>query len=318
MKEVVRKLLGGMSPWNMAKDYIQMTIGLFIYSLGYVTFLLPYKIISGGVSGVATLLFYSTGIHANLTYLSINVFLLVLAVRIMGWRYFLRTIYGILLASMLIGIFQEMLTDIGPDGQEHIRCIIGDQTFMASVIGGLLEGLGLAIVFLGGGSTGGTDIIASCVNKFWDISLGRMMLFIDIVIVGCSYLISHEIHLVVIGYVTMFISMNFLDYVINGARQSVQFIIISECHEEIAQAISDRIGRGVTILYGEGWYSKEQRRLLLIMAKKYESRHVFQLIREMDPRAFVSMSNVEGVFGEGFDKIKTPSPSLPIGRSENL
>lgn len=309
-------LLDSINPWNMAKDYAQMTVGLLIYSLGYVLFLLPYKIISGGVSGVATLVFYSTGLHPNLTYLGINIFLLVLAMRIMGWRYFFRTIYGTLIATALIGLFQNLITDIGPDGQEHLRHIIGDQLFMASVIGGLMEGLGLAIVFMGGGSTGGTDIIASCVNKYWDISLGRMMLFIDIVIVGSSYLISHEIQVVVIGYVTMIISMNFLDYVINGVRQSVQFIIISNRHEEIALAISERIHRGVTILYGEGWYSKEERRVLLIMARKYESRHIFQLIREMDPAAFVSMSNVEGVFGEGFDKIKTPSPTLPIGRGE--
>ncbi len=317
---MVRKLknilFDGINPWNMVKDYAQMTAGLLIYSLGYVLFLLPYKIISGGVSGVATLVFYSTGIHPNLTYLAINIFLLMLAMRIMGWRYFFRTIYGTLVATALIGLFQGIITDIGPDGHEQLRRIVGDQTFMACVIGGLMEGLGLAIVFMGGGSTGGTDIIASCVNKYWDISLGRMMLFIDIVIVGCSYLISQDIQLVVIGYVTMIISMNFLDYVINGARQSVQFIIISNRHEEIALAISERVKRGITILYGEGWYSREERRVLLIMARKYESRHIFQLIREMDPAAFVSMSNVEGVFGEGFDKIKTPSPTLPIGRGE--
>ena len=309
-------LFDGINPWNMVKDYAQMTAGLLIYSLGYVLFLLPYKIISGGVSGVATLVFYSTGIHPNLTYLAINIFLLMLAMRIMGWRYFFRTIYGTLVATALIGLFQGIITDIGPDGHEQLRRIVGDQTFMACVIGGLMEGMGLAIVFMGGGSTGGTDIIASCVNKYWDISLGRMMLFIDIVIVGCSYLISQDIQLVVIGYVTMIISMNFLDYVINGARQSVQFIIISNRHKEIALAISERVKRGITILYGEGWYSREERRVRLIMARKYESRHIFQLIREMDPAAFVSMSNVEGVFGEGFDKIKTPSPSLPIGRGE--
>ena len=314
MKRKATNILpAGVSPWRMVRDYLQMTAGLLIYSLGYVLFLLPYKIISGGVSGVATLVFYATGIHPNLTYLSINALLLVLAVRIMGWRYFIRTIYGTLVATVLIGLFQSLITTVGPDGHEQLRNIIGDQTFMACVIGGVMEGLGLAIVFLSGGSTGGTDIIASCVNKYWDISLGRMMLFLDLVIVGCSYFISADIQLVVVGYVTMVISMNILDYVINGARQSVQFLIISNRHEAIAQAVSDRVGRGVTILYGEGWYSKEERRVLLILARKYESRHIFQLIRETDPAAFVSMSNVEGVFGEGFDKIKTPSPSLPLG-----
>lgn len=303
-KNALQKILMGTTPWQLTKDYAQMTFGLFIFSLGYVCFLLPYQIISGGLSGISTLVFYSTGIRANYTYLAINVFLLILAVRIMGWRYFIRTIFGTIVASSLIAFFQGMITEVGPDGQETLKRIVGEQTFLACVIGGLLEGLGLAIVFLSGGSTGGTDIIASCVNKYWDISLGRMLLFLDIFIIGCSYFLSKDIQIMVLGYVTMVISMNFLDYVINGARQSVQFIIISHKHEDIAKAVGEKVGRGVTILYGEGWYSKEKRNVLLIMAKKYESRSIFQLIKQMDHSAFVTMSNVEGVFGEGFDKIK--------------
>ena len=290
--------------WQSIKDYVQMTFGVVIFALGYTTFLLPYQIISGGVSGVSTLVYYSTGIHANYTYFFVNIFLLLLAIRVMGWRYFVRTIYGIAIASFLIGVFQEFYTMETPEGTTEFMRIVGDQTFMAAVIGGLMEGLGLAIVFLAGGSTGGTDIIASCINKYWNITLGRMLLFIDIVIVGCSYFLSRNIEMVVIGYVTMVISMNFLDYIINGARQSVQFIIISNKHDEIATLVATRIGRGVTVLNGEGWYSKEGRQVLLIMAKKYESRHIFRLIHETDPCAFVTMSNVEGVFGEGFDKIK--------------
>ncbi len=304
MNALIKKICGDISPWRLTKDYAQMTLGLIIYALGYSCFLLPYQIISGGVSGVATFVFYATGLHANYTYFFINIFLLLLAMRIMGWRFFLRTIYGIVLASLLIGVFQGLLTQIGPDGKETLKCILGEQKFMATVLGGLMEGLGLAIVFMSGGSTGGTDIIASCVNKFWNISLGRMLLFLDIFIISSGYLLSHSIELTVFGFVTMFISNNFLDYVINGARQSVQFIIISKEHERIAQLVGDQMGRGVTILYGEGWYSKEKRQLLLIMAKKYESRRLFRLIQETDPNAFVSMSNVEGVFGEGFDKIK--------------
>ena len=175
---------------------------------------------------------------------------------------------------------------------------------MASVIGGLMEGLGLAVIFLAGGSTGGTDIIASCVNKYRDISLGRILLSLDIIIVGTSYFLSRNLETMVVGYVTMFISMNFLDFVINGARQSVQFTIISKKHEEIAQQIAEQVERGVTIIYGEGWYSKEKRNVLLVMAKRHESRRIFALIRQIDNNAFVTMSNVEGVFGEGFDKIK--------------
>ncbi|MCR4921897.1 MAG: YitT family protein [Bacteroidaceae bacterium] len=301
---MIKEFLNGSSPWQMLKDYGTMTAGLVIFALGYSTFLLPYQIVSGGVSGISTLIFYATGIHASLTYLVINLGLLLLAVRIMGWRYFFRTIYGILIASLFIDIFQSLLGVVGADGKEHFVRIIGEQTFLASVLGGMLEGAGLAIVFLGGGSTGGTDIIASCVNKYKNISLGRMLLLLDIFIIGSGYLLSHNIELTVIGYVTMFISTNFLDYVLNGARQSVQFIIISSEHERIAELVGEQLERGVTILYGEGWYSKEQRRVLLIMAKKYESRRLFRLIHDTDPHAFVTMSNVEGVFGEGFDVIK--------------
>ena len=182
--------------------------------------------------------------------------------------------------------------------------LVGDQVFMACVIGAMVEGLGLAIVFLAGGSTGGTDIVALTINKYRNISLGRAMLFVDILIVSLSYLIFRDIERLVACYITLFISINVIDYVVNGARQSVQFTIISKKHTEIAQAVSDKVDRGVTILHGEGWYSKEPRSVLLIMAKKQESRLIFQLIRIIDPKAFVTMSNVEGVFGEGFDKIK--------------
>lgn len=284
----------------LLQDYGKILLGLTIYSIGYTLFLLPYQITSGGVSGIAALIYYATGFQAQYSYFIINCALLVFALRIMGRSYFIRTIVATTLVSMGIGFLQDLITQ--PDGM-LLRCI-GDQKFMACVIGGCMEGLGLAIVFLAGGSTGGTDIIASCVNKYKDISLGRVMLYADILIISCSYLIFHDIETLVIGYLTMMISMNVLDFVINGARQSVQFIIISGKHEEIADSVGRKMERGVTILYGAGWYSKEQRQVLLILAKKHESHQLFALIQEIDPYAFVSMSNVEGVFGEGFDKIK--------------
>lgn len=298
-----KKIIGD-NPWQLLRDYSQLSLGLVIYAVGYSCFLLPYQIISGGLSGIATLIFYSTGFHANYTYFLVNIGLLILAARVMGWRYTVRTIYATALVSLLIGIIQGWLMTIGPDGKEVITRILGEERFMSCVIGGVMEGLGLALVFVSGGSTGGTDIIASSVNKYWDLTLGRIMIYIDLFIIATSYLLEHSLETVVVGYVTMFISMNFMDFIINGSRQSVQFTIISNKHEEIAQTISKRVERGVTVLYGEGWWSKEQRKVLLIMAKKYESRRIFQLVHEIDPNAFMSMSNVEGVFGEGFDKIK--------------
>ena len=300
---VIRNIIGP-SPWQLLRDYLQMLIGTAIYTIGYTTFLLPYKIVSGGVSGISTIFFYLTGFPAGNTYFFINAFLLLMAMRVLGWRYLIRTIIVTSLISAAIGIMQTQLTEIAPDGTQTLRHILGEQKFMACVIGAFLEGGGLAIIFLAGGSTGGTDIIASSINKYWNISLGRLLLMCDIIIIGFSYFISHDIETMVVGYLAMFISLTFLDYVINSARQSVQFIIISNHYEDIAEAVNTQLERGVTVLSGEGFYSKEQRQVLLILAKKYESRSIFQLIKRIDPQAFVSMSNVEGVFGEGFDPIK--------------
>ena len=294
----------GPSPWLLLRDYLQMLLGTIIYTIGYTVFLLPYKIVSGGVTGISTLIFYMTGFPAGNTYFIINVALLLLAMRVLGWRYLVRTVIVTTLISIAIGLMQEQLTEVGVDGTKSLMHILGnDNKFMACVIGAFLEGLGLATIFLAGGSTGGTDIIASAINKYWNISLGRLLLMLDIVIIGSSVFIE-DIETMVVGYAAMFISTNFLDYVINSARQSVQFIIISERYEEIAEEVNTRLERGVTVLAGEGFYSKEKRQVLLILAKKFESRSIFQLIKRIDPKAFVSMSNVEGVFGEGFDPIK--------------
>jgi len=285
-------------------SYIKIFIGLVIFSLGYTCFMLPYQIMSGGVAGISALIYYATGLHASISYFVINVILVLIALYTLGWRFCMRTIIATIAVSFSIDFIQALITEVGPDGKEQLIRLVGDQKFMACVIGGMMEGLGLAIVFLAGGSTGGTDIIALTITKYRRISLGRVLLYVDIIVVGFSYLLFRDIETLVACYITLFISINVIDYVVNGARQSVQFTIISEKHAEIAQAISDQVERGVTILNGEGWYSKEERKVLLVMAKKQESRLIFQLIRVIDPKAFVTMSNVEGVFGEGFDKIK--------------
>ncbi|MDD7304265.1 MAG: YitT family protein [Bacteroidaceae bacterium] len=286
------------------KDILQMLAGIVVYCIGYTCFILPYQITTGGVAGVSALIYYATGFPVNVSYLAINAALIAIALYTMGWRYCLKTMVSIGLITLGLSFCQEMVTTIGPDGQKVLKQIVGEQKWVACVIGGLAEGLGLAFVFLAGGSTGGTDIVASSVNKYKDISLGRALLITDLTIITSSLFIIHDIEVLVISYMTLIISMTFLDFVVNSTRQSVQFTIISEHYDEIAQRVSEEIERGVTILNGQGWYSKEARQVLLIMARKNESREIFRLIRQIDPRAFVTMSNVEGVFGEGFDVIK--------------
>ena len=298
------KDITALSPGQLVRDYLLMFLGTAIYTTGYAVFLLPYKIVSGGVSGISTIIYYLTGFHAGNTYLIINAGLLLIAIKTLGYRYLVRTVIVTLLVSLAIDLAEIHMTEVAADGTSTLMHILGEQKFMACVIGAFLEGLGMAAIFLAGGSTGGTDIIASSINKYWDISLGRLLLMLDIFIIGFSYVIGHDMETVVVGYLAMFISTNFIDYVINSARQSVQFIIISEHYEEIANEVNSKLERGVTVLYGEGFYSKEKRQVLLILAKRHESRNIFRLIKSLDAKAFVSMSNVEGVFGEGFDVIK--------------
>lgn len=284
----------------LVKDYVYIVIGLIIYAVGFTCFMLPYEITSGGVSGISGLIYYSTGFNAAFSYLIINVFLMLIAWKTMGWQYCLRTLFATLVITFLIDYGQTLITD---ESGEMMK-IIGEQKFMACVLGGCLEGLGLGLTFLAGGSTGGTDIIASAINKHHSISLGRLLLIMDIVVVSCNWVVIHDIETLVVSYSTMFVSMNMVDYVINGARQSVQFMIISDRYEAIATRISNELERGCTVMEANGWYSKQRKPVLLVMAKKYERRDIYRIIHHEDPDAFVTMSNVEGVFGEGFDKIK--------------
>ncbi len=286
--------------WSIFRDYLLLLFGVILFAGGYSWFLLPYKIVSGGMGGISALIYYQTGFPAQYSYFIINMVLLLAAWRIMGFRYVIRTVAATVLITFFMGVFQNLITQ---DDGTLLR-IAGEDRFMAIVIGGCIEGLGLATVFQAGGSTGGSDIIASCVNKYKDVQLGRFMLYLDLVIVACSYFIQHNIQDMVVGYCTMFISMYMLDHVMNLANQSVQFTIISSAYTEIANTVNTKIERGVTMLHGEGWYSKEERPVLIIMAKKREKNAILRVVQSIDPKAFVTMSNVEGVFGEGFDKIK--------------
>ncbi|MCQ2196114.1 MAG: YitT family protein [Bacteroidaceae bacterium] len=285
---------------GIIRDYTFMLVGIAFFTIGYTCFMLPYEITSGGMGGVAALIFYATGFPAQYGYFIINLILLSVAFWIMGWRYTARTLVANVIISFGIGLCQDLITQ--PDGT--LSKLVGDEMFMACVLAGCFEGVGLALVFQSGGSTGGSDIIASCINKYRDMQLGRIMLFIDLIIVGCGYFVVHDVEKMLVGYIAMFISMTVLDYVLNSANQSVQFTIISSQYSEIADSVNRHLDRGVTVLNGSGWYSKEERQVLLILAKKREKRRIMQLIRYKDPSAFVSVSNVEGVFGEGFDRIK--------------
>ena len=192
--------------------------------------------------------------------------------------------------------------DMTPDGKPLLLGI--GQDFMACIIGAAMCGVGLGITFNYNGSTGGTDIIAAVVNKYRDVSLGRMIMICDVFIIGSCYFIFHDWRRVIFGFVTLFIIGVVLDWIINSARQSVQFFIFSKKYDEIADRIIKDADRGVTVLDGTGWYSKNNVKVLVVLAKKRQSLEIFRLVKRIDPNAFISQSSVIGVYGEGFDKLK--------------
>ena len=296
MEAVLKKKLG-----RESKDYLAITFGLIVYSLAWVLFMLPYQITTGGVTGIAAIIYYATGVEIQISYFVINAIFLGFALKILGPRFSIKTIYAIFMLTFLLWFFQMLFKD----DQGNLPQLLGPgQDFMACVIGAGMLGLGIGVVFCNNGSTGGTDIIAWIINKYKDVSLGRMMMYCDIVIISSCYFIFHDWRRVLFGFCVLFVMSIVIDYVINSTRQSVQFLIFSKKYEEIAEGIATKIDRGVTLLDGQGWYSKKEIKVVVVLAKKRESLYIFRLIKDIDPDAFISQSNVVGVYGEGFDKLK--------------
>jgi len=283
------------------RDYLFITFGLVSYALGWACFLLPYQITTGGVTGISAIIYYATGTPIQMSYFAINAVLLVLSLRILGTKFSIKTAFAIFMLTFFLWLFQQMMKD---DSGNLMQIIGPGQDFMACIIGAALCGIGLGIVFINNGSTGGTDIIAAVVNKYRDVTFGRMILYCDIIIISSCYFVFHDWRRVVFGFVTLVVISYVLDLIVNSARQSVQFFIFSKNYEEIAERITRDMHRGVTILDGMGWYSKNPVKVVVVLAKKSQSVGIFRLVKEIDPNAFISQSSVIGVYGEGFDKIK--------------
>lgn len=292
-------------------DYLFITFGLLCYATGFTCFQLPYQITTGGVTGAGAVIFYATGLPVHYTFFAVNIILLSIAIKVLGLKFCMKTIYAVIMLTILLALGQQGMYEFGQLNPglyelsaQKLPKLLGDQSFMACVIGAALEGIALGIIFLNNGSTGGTDIIAAIVNKYRDVTMGQMMMFCDIVIITSSLFIpTGSIQNVLYGYCTLIISNLLIDYVMDRGRQSVQFLIFSQKYDIIAAEIN-KTGRGVTVLNGQGWYTKQDRKVLVVLAKKRESTNLFRIIKRIDSDAFVSQSKVIGVFGEGFDKIK--------------
>ena len=279
------------------KDFMFIVFGILLYAIGYTAFILPERVVMGGVAGLSALIYYATNIPAGISIFVLNITLLVIAFSALTKQFVVRTIVGVLLLSLFIGSLQPLF-------QAFPIITAGEDKFMHVLIGGMLSGAGLGVVFSHNGSTGGTDILTVLLTKHFNLSFGRAMQFIDCTIIGSSYLLFHSMETIVYGIVFTLVASYVCDFVVNGSRQPVQFLIISKHYKEIADTINRRVNRGVTVIEGKGWYSKENVEMLVMLSRKYESQDIFAVIKQIDPQAVVSQTFCHGVFGEGFDKIK--------------
>lgn len=281
-------------------SYVVITLGLSIYTFAWSAFMLPCKVISGGVTGLSSIIYFLSGerIPVGVTAFVFNLVFLLLGFKFLGSKFGVNTIYGIVMSSVFLimwqqGLHVEYLFDVSQFGD-----------FMCALLGGALCGIGIGMAFNMGGNSGGTDIIALILSKYYNITPGRVIMLIDVVIIGCSWFVSHQIEKVVFGYIVMVTMTYVLDMVIDGNKQSYQIMVFSPKTEEIGNAITNEVGRGATLIDAKGCYSKEAQEVLVIMAHRTDKALVMQIVHRIDPDSFISVSKVSGVYGKNFEKLK--------------
>ncbi len=277
-------------------DYFMMTVGSVIFCMAWTSFLIPNGLASGGLTGLCTIIQYGTGIPVGWTYPTLNTILLIMGFLSLGKAFGFKTIYVIVLTSVLFEILPKF---------PQLEVLI-DEKFFVALVGAALESVGIGLVLLRGGSTGGTDIIAMMINKYWPVSPGRVYLFTDIFIISCLLFIPEKGLVDLIYAAVVMIGFSFgVDFVLLGNKSSVQILVFSSKYEQIADHMINDVRRGVTALQSVGWYSQKESKVLLIIARKYQMNEVVNAIKEIDKAAFISVSTAMSVFGEGFEEVKT-------------
>ena len=282
---------------SVAWDYLLITVGTLIYVMAWTSFLIPNGMASGGLTGLCTIIQYGTGMPVAWTFPIINVLLLVMGFLVMGNAFGIKTIYVIGLSSLLFKILPDF---------SALQVIMENQGLTVALVGGSLEALGIGLVLLRGGSTGGTDIVAMMINKYWPVSPGRVYLVSDIFIILSVLLVPDKgVVDVIYAYFVMLVFSFGVDFVVLGNKSSVQLLVFSTRYQEIADHIINDVQRGVTALKSIGWYSQKESRVLLIILRKNQMTEVINEIKNIDKDAFVSVSSANSVYGEGFEEIKT-------------
>ena len=278
---------------SILRSHVIITFGLFCTSLGWGAFLIPSNVTGGGVSGIAAIIYFATGFPAGITYLLVNTVLILASMKIVNVSFGLKSVYGVVVFSLLLGLFQQIFP----------MPLVSD-TLLATIVGAILSGIGTGIVFTQGGSAGGTDLIAMMITHRRNISPGRVIIMVDVVVITSSFFVLQSLERMIYGYCVMVITGYVVDFVLAGSKQSYQMFIFSDKYEEVATSIFTNVKRGLTLVDAQGWYTRKPTKMIMVIVRKYEVTDVFRAIKEIDPEAFISMGNVMGVYGKGFDRMK--------------
>lgn len=296
---------------TLLKEYGLVTVGVVSYALGWSIFLLPNNLIGGGVSGFASILYYATGLPMGVTYFVINVILLIIGTKILGTGFGGKTIYAIFMTSLMLSIMPKIL----PTDFIH-EFALSNGKLLCTFLGGIIAGFGIGLSISQGGSTGGTDIVALLWCKFYPASPGRVILIIDVGIILSSLLFpsytetgellpfAEKLAVIVYGLIQVTVSGYAIDLYLSGSKQSVQAFIFTKKSDEMADAIAFDMKRGVSMITAKGWYTKEDRNVLMVVTRKSDLNLLLRYVKSIDPEAFLSVSSVMGVYGQGFDTIK--------------
>ena len=306
---MAKKLLG--DNWTtVVKEYVLITLGVSLYALGWAMFLTPNSMIGGGVTGFSAILEYAFGMPMSVTYFILNILLLLIGTKLLGTGFGAKTIYAIIMTSVMLAVTKDHIPT------DFIAEFSQDSKIVCTVLGGIMAGVGIGVSMSQGGSTGGTDIIALVWCKYRPASPGKVILIIDIIIILSSLLFpSHnaegglmpypeKVAIVVYGLIQVTVCGYAIDMYISGSKQSVQAFIFTKKVTEMADAIAFDMKRGVTVLPAKGWYSKEDKQVIMVVTRKTDLNLLFRYVKSIDPEAFLSVSSVMGVYGQGFDTIK--------------
>ena len=286
-----------------AKRYAIITFALLIMAFGWTAFLIPNHLMGGGVNGIATLIYWGTNgaISTGISVFVLNAILLLIALKVIGVGFGLKTGYSILMASAFMSLLQHYITD--PMMAGEMQPFVTDH-FLAAILGGGLAGLSIGLAFTQGGSTGGTDIIAMMVCKYHNISQGRVLLICNLIILACGFIVGNTIEDFIYSCIVLGVNSYCVDLVLTGNKQTIQAFIFTSEPDKVADRITKEMQRGVTVVNGTGWYTKMERPILMVVTHKRESQQILRIVKDEDPKAFMTMNTVMGAYGKGFEPFK--------------